>query len=309
MAASYSSSLAPGTAANRRRQAEQYITFALQYGVPYLQPSVTHVCMYAQRLANQHAAPTSLKNYLSGAKNWVAEHRGNVHAFLSPQLAQLVKSFVKKSGHIPARAPPLAPHHIQTICRFLDAHPSASLGIKPAILIGFSCFLRISNILSPTMSQWGRPHTLLAGDIKLTSSGMSVFIRSTKTRSGPVGLTFDIPQSPGSFVCPVAAWRRYVTFTRPWALGPAFVHINRLPITPRQVVALMRLALRHAMDIDPGSVSMHSLRRGATHTVVEKGLPIEDIKARGTWKSTSGMRPYLPLSRRSVSIPVSNLAI
>lgn len=56
MAASYASSVAPGTVANRRRQAEEYLTFALQYRVPYLSASVTHVCMYAQRLANLHAA-------------------------------------------------------------------------------------------------------------------------------------------------------------------------------------------------------------------------------------------------------------
>lgn len=309
MAASYSSSVAPGTAANRKRQAEDYITFALQYQVPYLSPTVTHVCMYAQRLANSHASPNSVKNYLSGAKTWVGEHQGNIQAFFSPQLNQLVKGFVKNSLHVPQRAAPLAPHHLQTICNFLDTYQSVPLGIKPAILIGYSCFLRSSNILSPTISQWGGPHTLLAGDITLNYSGLSIYIRSTKTRSAREGISFDLPRSDNLKFCPVAAWERYLAVINPWALGPAFIHTNRRPITPREVVALMRLALQDSPDISAARVSMHSLRRGATHTAVDKGLPLEEIKKRGTWKSNSGIRPYLEPSPRSVTLPVSNLAL
>lgn len=309
MVASYTSSVAPGTAANRRRQAEEYITFALQYHVPFLSPSVTHVCMYAQHLANTHASPNSIKNYLSGAKTWVGEHQGEIQAFLSPQLHQLVKGFVKNSTHVPQRAAPLSPHNVQLICNFLDRNPSAPLAIKPAILIGFSCFLRSSNILSPTIAQWGGPHTLLAGDITIKGLHLSVFIRSTKTRSGPTGLSFDIPPSQDHRFCPVATWRRYIAIVRPWALGPAFIHLNRIPVTPREVVALMRLALKNQPDITPTSVSMHSLRRGATHTAVEQGIPLEEIKRRGTWRSNSGIRPYLQPSPCSVTVPVSNLAI
>lgn len=309
MVSSYKSSVAPGTAANRRRQAEEYIAFALKYQFPYLSPSVTNICMYAQRLANTHASPNSIKNYLSGAKLWVGEHQGNVQAFLSPQVAELVKGFMKKSSHVPRRAAPLAPHHIQLICKFLDSCPSAPLAIKPAILIGYSCFLRSSNILSPTISQWGGPHTLLAGDISIMNVGLSVYIRSTKTRSGPHGVVFNIPLSQESSLCPVAAWGHYVNIVRPWALGPAFIQSNRIPVTPRQVVALMRLALQDAKDISPAQISMHSLRRGAAHTAVQKGIPLEDIKRRGTWKSNSGIRPYLEPSPCSVTVPLSNLAL
>lgn len=265
--------------------------------------------MYAQRLANKHAAPTSLKNYLSGAKTWIAEHSGNIDAFLSPQLGKLVKGFTKKSNHVPTRAAPLQPHHVQEICRFLDTYPSTSLAIKPAILIGFSCFLRSSNLLSPTMTLWGGPHTLLAGDISISTEGLLVFIRSTKTRSTSQGLTFKIPPSQEPSLCPVAAWRHYVNVVNPWVLGPAFIHSSGFPVTPRQVVGLMRLALQGATDICPSQISMHSLRRGAVHTAVQKGIPIQEIKTRGTWNSDSGLKPYLLSSPRSVTVPVTNLAL
>lgn len=290
---SYAHSLAPGTIANRRKQAYEYVKFALLNNVPLLAPSTTQACMFAQHLANIHAAPTSVKNYISGARSWLSEHQGSIQGFLSPQLAQLVKSFTKKSTHVPSRAPPLQPHHLQVICRLLDRSPSAPLAAKPAILIGYACLLRASNLLSPTMLEWGGPHTLLASEITLTGEGLSIFIHSTKTRSDPAGLYFNIHRSSNLELCPVAAWIRYKEVVKPWALGPAFIHSNRLPLTPAQLVKLMRLALKGCTDINPQRVSMHSLRRGGTQSAVDQGLPVDLVRARGTWKSKSGMQPYL----------------
>lgn len=293
MLASYSSSLAPGTLANRRKQAAEYVKFALLYQVPLLAPSPTQVCMFAQRLANLHASPASVKNYISGAKNWIVDHCGSVQGFFAPQLATLLKAFTKKSSHIPSRAAPLQPHHLSAICELIDSSPSAPLAVKPALLIGYACFLRTSNLLSPTMLEWGGPHTLLAKDIRETASGLQVFIRSTKTRSAPQGTTFFVPEVPGSHLCPLQAWTYYKARVRPWALGPAFLHMNRLPITSSQVVKLMRLALKDHTDIIPERVSMHSIRRGATQAAVDQGVPLTEIQATGTWNSPSGMRPYL----------------
>lgn len=293
MLSTYSSSLAPGTIANRRKQAEEYIKFSILYSVPALYPSVTQACMFAQHLANLHAAPGSIKNYISGAKTWISDHCGSVNAFLAPQLSTLVKGFIKNSTHVPSRAQPLRHHHLEAICLLLDSSSAAPLAAKPALLIGFACFLRTSNLLSPTMTEWGGPHTLVAGDIIIQPNGLEVFIRSTKTRSRTQGVKFFIPQAPAHQLCPVRAWIDYKNSVNPWALGPAFIHSNRLPLTPTQLVKLMRLALKDFNDIDPAKVSMHSIRRGAAQAAADQGVPINDILARGTWSSPSGLRPYL----------------
>lgn len=302
--ASYDNALAFGTRLNRKN----YIKFSLIYGFHHLQPSVTNVCMYAQHLANTHAAPTSIKNSISGAKTWVAEHRGCPDAFLSPQLGHMIKGFVKRSSHVPRRAAPLAPHHIRIICDMLDASPSASSGIKPAILIGYACFLRSSNILSPSIQVWGGPHTLLAYHIKTDDQGLRIYINSTKTCPSGTGPIFVIPYSSPRRYCPVSAWIAYKETVNPWPLGPAFVHRSGIPITPREVVGCMRIALQQQPDILPSQVTMHSLRRGATYAAVDQGLPIDTIKARGTWKSDSGVAPYLPVSKKVQTLRVHNMA-
>lgn len=305
---SYNNALAQGTRANRRKQAHDYIKFSLIVGFHHLAPSITHVCMFAQSLANKHVAPNSIKNSISGAKTWVMEHGGQIDAFLSHQLGLLVKGFAKHSSHVPSRAAALAPHHIRLICDMLDATPSAPLGVKPAVLIGYACFLRSSNLLSPTVQAWGGPHTLLAHQITSSHNRLTVYINSTKTRQKGSGVSFSIPFSSPSRYCPVHTWLAYKDSVNPWPLGPAFVHQNGLPITPREVVGCMRIALQHQTDISASHVSMHSLRRGATHAAVNQGISIETIKARGTWDSDSGIAPYLPIPRKVQTLRVNNLA-
>lgn len=305
---SYKDSIAEGTTANRTEQAQEYLKFALIYNVPYLAPSITHACMFGQLLANKHAAPTTIKNYISGARTWIEEHGGNNSAFQSRQFAQIIKGFVKNSSHIPRQAAPLTARHIQLICHFLDSSSQASLAIKPAILIGFLCFLRASNLFTSTMSAWAGPHSLLVGDIRLDQHELLVVIRSTKTRTRSQPLVFKIPKGRNERFCPWLAWKHYYSTIRPYAFGPAFLHSNGLPVTGRQVTAVMRLALSQETDIDSTRVSLHSLRRGATQTSIDLGVPLESIKTRGTWASDSGMKPYLPSQFNKVpTVPVINL--
>lgn len=172
MLESYSSAIAPGTQLNRRKQAEEFIKFSILHQVDYLHPSVTQACKYAQYLANKLAAPGSIKNYISGARTWLNEHYGSIQGFVAPQLAQLVKGYVKNSSHIPSRAQPLEPHHIKAICKLADFSPSVPLALKPAMLIGYNCFLRESNLTSASLQEWGGPHTLLAADITTVPEGL-----------------------------------------------------------------------------------------------------------------------------------------
>lgn len=280
------------------------------YNVPFLFPDVTNACMFAQFLANKHAAPNTIKNYISGARTWIDEHQGNTCAFNSARFSQLVKGLVKNSDHVPVQATPLTNRHIGVICRFLDSSDTIPLAVKPALLIGYSCFLRASNLFTTTMLAGAGPHTLLAGDIRSELDGLTIIIRSTKTRSTAKPIAFKIPREENSLLCPLQAWSRYSRSVQPWPLGPAFLHPNHLPLTGRQVVSFMHLALQREPDIDTRRVSLHSLRRGATQTSVDLGIPLDTIKTRGTWASDSGIRPYLPSHPRKVpTVPVINLAL
>lgn len=293
MVESYRTSVAPGTLANRIRQAKSYLKFAVLYDVPYLHPNETQICMYAQYLKNRNESPRTVKNYISGAKTWILEHGGSIQAFLSKELDQLTKGFVKNSDHVPHRAFPLSVSHLLLISDFVHFNTYVPRSIMACIVIGYKCFLRASNLLSPSSQVWGGPHTLLTRDITVLGNKLLVSISSTKTKWDNQPETFVLLSESDTRLCPVTLWTQYASVIKPYFLGPAFLTDDYMPLTARHVVGVMRAALADAKDLDPGRVSLHSLRRGAVQDAVDKGIPLPQIKTLGLWKSDSGVSPYL----------------
>lgn len=290
MCSTFNSALAPGTYENRHKQAAVYIKFLLQYNVPYLSPDVTQVCMLAQYLANSYSAISTVRNYISGAKTWVLEHNGNVSAFLSHELNVMLKSLAKKSSHVVRRATPLSFDDIIEICRFTDIHALVPPAVKPCILIGFSCYLRSSNLLAPFSAEWGGPHTLLRRHVREIQGGLKITVLSTKTRSTPYSLF--VPAHSVPRICPVLAWNKYVKIVDPNPNGPAFVINNLQTLSSQLVVDIMKQALQSSPNIDAEGISMHSLRRGAVQTAESSGHNLDDIMKRGGWASKAGVTPY-----------------
>lgn len=291
MLQTYSKALAPGTYANRAKQAHCYLTFAVKYNVPYLFPNTVHVCMYSQYLANKFDSLSSVKNYLSGARTWVLEHGGDSQGFICHEQSTMIKSLSKLSTHVVKRAAPLSLHHVSLIVNYLDKARNAPLCIKPCILIGYSCYLRASNLVMSSFSMFGGSHTMLASDVLDHGDSLKVVISSTKTRSSPYSLVIPIISLPE--ICPVRAWRSYKQHFNPDPSGPAFM-LNRVhPLNSMLVVKIMRDALSKCTDLDPAAITMHSLRRGAAQQAEKCGASLADIKQRGGWASNSGLKPYL----------------
>lgn len=270
------------------------------YSFPYLQPSINQLAMYSQFLANTFPAPSTIKNYISGARTWVQLHDGNIAAFLAPEMATMVKSIKDNSTHVVSQAQPLTPSHIKIICRFLDGRPGSPPAIKAALLLAYTTFFRASNVVSPTLNQWGGPHTLLAGDVLHVQGGLQVIVRSTKTRGKHAPHTTLIFPAVDHQCCPVRAWFRYKAELNPCPLGPAFIISPSQPLTAHLVVAIIRLALAHAGVRNPEGFSFHSLRRGATQAAALAGASEDQLMYHGTWASKAGLRTYLQSPSRIV---------
>lgn len=302
MRASYSRSLAPGTQKNRDIQARVYLKFMLAYQFDCLAPSIAQLAMFTQFLCNSFPAPSTMKNYLSGAKTWVYEHGGIITSFLANEVSLLSKTLAAESQHVISQAPPLTPNDIRIICRYIDDR-TLSPAIKPAILIAFAAFLRVSNVLSPSTLQWGGPHTLKFSDIVPHDGKLLIQIWSTKTkRSGPPTILEIYPsENPSS--CPVLAWHRYVHKMDPYPKGPAFMYSKFKPLSPAPVVSTMRLALKQAGVKYASDVSFHSLRRGATQAAVRGGAPEQEIMSHGTWRSKGGLAAYLQTNSGPRMVP------
>lgn len=272
--------------------AKAYLRLALLYNVPYLNPSPINLCMFLQFMANEHSSISSIKNYFSGACTWVMEHRGNIQSFISPEISVMYKGLLKKLAHKTVRAAPLSYDHIVTIVKFIDSFPSLPPALKPCILIRYSCYLRASNLLTPSASSCGGAHTLLTRDLVRVGSSLIVTLNSTKTMSTPA--TLLVSPDPNIIACLVRAWDIYVNKVSLFRLGSAFLLYPGKPLTSDLLVSVMRSALVSTPDIDVLRLTLHSLRRGAVHNATIQGVEKEKIMKAGTWRSSLDIKPYLP---------------
>lgn len=137
------------------------------------------------------------------------------------------KAIAEKSTYVPAPAPAITATDIRIISDYIDINPQHP-AIKAAILPAFATFIRVSNVLSPSINSWGGRHTLQAQDIHMVSSGLKVIIRSTKTRKGGRPHILVVFPAHNACACPVFAWAHYHRIIRPCPIGPAFMTFDCL---------------------------------------------------------------------------------
>lgn len=123
----------------------------LVYGFEFMKPSVVALGIYHQFLGNSFAAPRTAKNHLSDVKSWLQLHGGYIGSFSTLELSMITKSIGEKNSHVPSQALPITEWDMQTICEYIRAYPQHP-GIKAAILLAFSTFMRVSNVLSLTIT-------------------------------------------------------------------------------------------------------------------------------------------------------------
>lgn len=256
--------------------------------------------MYTRFLGNSFSSPAMIRNYLSGAKAWVAHHLGSSEAFLASEPGDVLKRVSSTLNHVTVRAYPLSPADIKIICQFLDGRPSVPAAVKPCLLLAYASFLRSSNLTAPTMSAWSGPHTLRVCDIIDNAHGLCIVVRSTKTRKQTKPVFLQILPADSPSLCPVAAWRLYKHYINPPLFGPAFILNDSMPLTARPLVALMRLALADAGLPYAPRVTMHSLRRGGVQCAANLGASQKQLMEHGTWSSTSGLSPYISEDQRII---------
>ena len=225
-------------------------------------------------------------NYFSSVKIWVMTHNPSAEAFTSHEVKLMKKAVFKMSKHVPRQAPPLLPGQFKFIVEFLARlNPPPSVLIV-ALLITYFTFLRQSNIVPSSSDLTLSQHVLKFKDVVLSTDSLIITVRSTKTRSGAVPLTFVLPEIPGSRCCPVSAWVKYLATVRPALDGPAFLLPTGGLLTVRILTRALRIASTAALGADLG-FTLHSLRRGASQACDELGLDLNKIKQAGTWTSRS----------------------
>ena len=297
----------PGTLANQDTQIRTYLRFCVQYDLQHLEPSPQTLALYIEHLAQRFKSPRSVKNYLS-AVTLLHKHLGiPCLAAQSFQVTLMCRAIFSTMRHQPQPKSPVSIPVLLQLCQVCTTWGLWGVILKCAILFAFFGFFRQSNLAPKHSSQFHPSRNTTRGDVHLSQSGLSVSLKWTKTlQSSVVPVRIPLPAIPGSPLCPLQAYQLMVSRvptpspTAPLLLMPSktgklsIVSLRQLSHAFNQLVSQLRPL--------PTNLSLHSLRRGGATLAYQAGVPLEVIKAHGTWASDS-VWSYIQPSPHSSSLP------
>ena len=278
-------SIAESTKKTRLGQWRCYTEACLKFGWDVFPCNVEQACMYVSYLARKLRF-SSIKAYYQSViffhvcAGWEPVRMSN------PVLKATLKGIEKlKSGDSKGKDPML-PEHLKKIMRVLDLSSDLELLVYVSSLFMFRTLLRISNIVIS-------PHTLRVRDVRFSDAGCLVYVNSSKTTTSQDDSTvLPLLFSTDKNIC-AASWLLYMVkrfkpkredylFSAPSLPGLTYVKFAK---------KFKDLTIKAGLV---GDFASHSLRRGGATFMSMLERPLDQIKARGLWKSDCVYRYIAP---------------
>ena len=247
--------------------------------------------------------PASIRNYLSGVK-LLHLFTGADYPFTKDFILSLtLRGIARNALHTPRRAPPVTPSILLSISHVLDCEgdPRSST-LFCAFLFTFYLMARLANIVPKSAKSFDPRRHLTRGDVAVTSHGLLVTFKCTKTiQFGERLLHIPLLRIHDSPLCPVSAYLRMIRLVSALRSCPVFLLFCRkslVPLTKRTFVSAFCSYLVAAGISNAQSLSGHSFRRGAASWAFRCRVPGEIIQLYGDW-SSDAYKLYLELSLES----------
>lgn len=301
----FTAALAPGTIKNRANQASKFIKFALEKPFDPYRPTPSELVLYIVWCEDFVKSPRGIKNYLSGARSWIAECGFGTHAFDSPLVKRALRGLARSTKHVPSPAPPVTPAHVMYVARVFDHWGPDYLHLKVTLLFLYFTLCRQGNLMSPTWRSVGR-HVLALEDVVVSSKRLFLTLRSTKTTAHPV--VIPVAEVANPTYCPVRAWKAYLLRHPGGPRAAAIRGRDGLPLTTAEFTRSVRMALSRCPIPLSGEFTPHGLRRGAAQACQAAGVDVKLIMDLGLWTS-SAVNNYLTEGRVRVAGTEANLAL
>ena len=268
------------------------------YDVDPDDPSCDQLAAYTEWLLQGGLAVATVRNHMAAIKSlylWVANTK-IVDILNSSVWALTIKGLlntIRPSYNIKAAMTPEDLFSLMEVAyRYDDLLP-----LTVALSFGFFGYLRISNMVPQTTTAFDATRHTTVGDVFLRNEGLLVSLKWTKTRQASQPASVPLPILGNSIICPFRAWRLFNVATRDLDINsstPLLVTTHEpegLIVTASMLRVMFRKALEVA-DLSTVGYTPHSLRRGGATFSYHAGVPIEQIKRHGTWRSDA-VQQYL----------------
>ena len=282
----------------------KFLTFLSSHDFPFAPPPLPSILAFLEHLVSLGLSSPTIQNHVSALKSSYLRHSLPAPALHHPLVSRLLKAIDRSVPRV------LTPKDIFTLPQFqalIQATGSHPLGIflKPLFLLAFFGFLRISNLLPQSSTNWDPHYTLLWQDVTWDPSIITIRLRWTKTRqSRSQTAAIQVPTLRDHPLSPVNALEDLFFAHRSTPTAPLFSRLVNGTLTSiTQVQARQALsALCYSLGLPYKSLGFHAFRRSGVSYLFANQVPLPHLKHHGTWKSDA-VHAYLANSATAGVIP------
>ncbi len=159
---------------------------------------------------------------------------------------------------------------------------------KAVFVCAFFGFMRVGELAADSRHRV-QPSVLTVADVQFCKTGngghfLFSFKHAKNNQCGPPQV-IRLVQSDNAAICPVLALREFLS-VRPAIAGPLFCHFDCTPLTRFQFNAVLQKSLKFA-ELPGERIRAHSFRIGAASSAVSRGVPMDQVRRMGRWRSNA----------------------
>lgn len=197
---------------------------------------------------------------------------------------------------------PLTPNELLLIFKKIDPNDDVGMVYWSVIVFCFRTILRKSNVI-PESEKFDEL-LVRRNSIQFHDWGMMVYVVSTKTiKYRERVLEIPICNLKGSPFCAVSLLKKHFSLYPGDPNGPLFYKLkggHQVPVKYKETLNFFK-KMSSLIGKDPTSFGLHSLRRSGAFFMHQIGVPLEDIKCIGDWKSLAALMYIVsPLERKKL---------
>ena len=292
--------LKDSTKKNLLTQLTAYKKFCDKYILQYFPADNTQICRFGQHLSKTFRSPEAMGNYMSAVRTFSALLGLPIPNPQQKEMQMFNQGLKRIMEHDVKQAAPISPEILLRMSRVVDYTKPTDMVAWVATLIGFTMFLRKSNLVPDTMDAFNPQMQFRRQDFNSTgplSVMMAEITWAKNLQFKQKVLRIPILPAQNKTICPVM-WMHYMMQKIPALPGdPAFTIYSeegKTALSANQLIARIRKWLKLIKE-NEDEYSLHSVRRGGATFAYQCNIEGEMIKRLGNWASDAYKR-YIDVS-------------
>jgi len=274
---------ADGTKRNMATHWEVYLEFCELYQNSRMQANIESLSLFIQYVSNRVKSPGAVQNYISGIKTMHIINELDISIFDDFCIKMMIRGVKVSKKHTPKKAALITPDILEKFYDSFDHTVANECTYWALFVLAFFLLARKSNLVPDTIATFDSNKQLVRGDIHIRDDYLEVTLKWSKTNQTGHKEVYPLLKNEGSKLCPVAAFKKMVSFYPAKEGSPAFLlkRYGRVSsVTYRNYQDKLKSCVL-ALGLDPTLYTSHIFRRvGATYAF-QCGVPAAQIKRLG----------------------------